>query len=39
MQANFQKWLQRKKDLIITRQQRLKVMHMDIFAMPARGGK
>ena len=31
MQANFQKWLQRKKDLIITRQQRLEVEHLDIF--------
>ena len=30
-QANFKKWLTRKKELIITRQQRLDVEHLDIF--------
>lgn len=31
MQANFKKWTKRKKDLIITRQQRLEVNHFDVF--------
>ncbi len=31
MQANFEKWTQRKKDLIIMGQQRLLIAHMDIF--------
>lgn len=34
MQANFEKWVQRKKDLIITRQQRLEISHLDIFVTP-----
>ncbi len=34
MQANFEKWVQRKKDLIITRQQRLEIGHLDIFVTP-----
>ncbi len=35
MMANFGRWTQRKKDLIITRRQRLEIGHLDIFA----GGK
>lgn len=31
MQDNFERWVQRKKDLIITRQQRLEIGHLDIF--------
>lgn len=31
MQENFERWVQRKKDLIITRQQRLEIGHLDIF--------
>lgn len=31
MQANFEEWTQRKKDLIITGQQRLAIAHSDIF--------
>ena len=31
MQANFEKWIQRKKDLIITGQQRLMIAHLDTF--------
>jgi len=34
MQANFERWVQRKKDLIITRQQRLEIEHLDIFVSP-----
>jgi len=33
---NFEKWLQRKKDLIITRQQDLEIIHRDIFVQPQR---
>lgn len=32
MMANFERWTQRKKDLIITRRQRLEIGHLDIFA-------
>ncbi len=32
LQDYFPKWLKRKKELIITRQQRLEVMHLDLFA-------
>jgi len=32
MMANFERWIQRKKDLIITRRQRLEIGHLDIFA-------
>ncbi len=35
MQANFQKWLQRKKDLVITRKQQLEIKHLDIYAKPS----
>lgn len=31
MQSNFEKWIQRKKELIIMGQQRLEVHHLDIF--------
>ena len=31
MQSNFEKWIQRKKELIITGRQRLEVQHLDIF--------
>jgi len=31
MQSNFEKWIRRKKDLIITGQQRLEIAHLDIF--------
>lgn len=31
MQENFERWVQRKKDLIIMRQQRLEIGHLDIF--------
>jgi len=34
VQQNFEKWIQRKKDLIITGQQRLEITHMDIFVKP-----
>lgn len=33
MQQNFDRWTQRKKDLIITGQQRLKITHQDIFVV------
>ena len=33
MNQNFSKWIQRKKDLIITGQQRLEVAHQDIFVL------
>ncbi len=32
LKAYFPKWLKRKKELIITRQQGLEVMHLDLFA-------
>jgi len=32
-QANLESWIQRKKDLVITRQQRLEIGHSDIFAL------
>ncbi len=31
VQENFERWVQRKKDLVITRQQRLEIGHLDIF--------
>jgi len=31
IQQNFKKWIQRKKDLIITGQQRLEIAHLDVF--------
>lgn len=34
MQHNFEKWIQRKKDLIIIGQQRLEIAHLDIFVKP-----
>ncbi len=34
LQSYFPKWLKRKKELIITRQQGLEVMHLDLFACP-----
>lgn len=33
-QHNFAKWVQRKKDLIITRRQQLEIYHTDIFVKP-----
>ena len=31
MQQNFEKWVQRKKDLIMLGRQRLEVIHSDVF--------
>lgn len=35
VQENFQKWVMRKKNLIIARQQSLTIKHLDLFASPS----